>query len=67
MKSNSLKHALGGVGKIAIIGGAACSHAATKIPAAPPEPQSLPEVGTMVLFGIGLLGVVAIIRWRIRA
>jgi hypothetical protein len=67
MKSNSIKQALGGVGRIAIFGSAACSQAATKIPAGPPEPQSLPEVGTMVLFGIGLLGVAAIIRWRIRA
>ncbi len=65
MKSNSFKQTLGGLA--GIFGGAACSHAATKIPAAPPEPHSLPEVGTMVLFGIGLLGVAAIIRWRIRA
>jgi hypothetical protein len=30
------------------------------------EQQPLPEVAIMVLFGLGLLGVSAIIRWRTR-
>lgn len=67
MKTNSIKRTLSGAGKIAIFFTAVCSHAATKIPAAPADPQTLPEVWTMVLFGVGLLGAAAVIRWRIRA